>query len=136
MGSTVSEASPKRSNQRPDLNAFRVAMLTLSADMRTGDTVLSLFDPTTAKIHKQTYGADQLAQILPIPASFQSSSHVLKYKWWEQRLHTMADNVTVDVNDEAKTIVMHLHAPAAPSQTGSVRDVLTGPAVAGSTISL
>ena len=93
-------------------------MLTLSADMKTGDMVLSLFDPSTAKIHKQTYGSEQLASILPVPASFHSSSHVLKYKWWEQRLHTMADNVTVDVDDDAEAITMHLHAPAATG-TGS-----------------
>ena len=115
MGQTQSTSSPQRRVQRPDPNAFRVAMLTLSADMKSGDMTLSLFDPSTAKIHKQTYGAEQLAQILPVPASFHSSSHVLKYKWWEQRLHTMADSVTVDVDDEAKTITMHLHAPTSPS---------------------
>jgi len=112
MGKHASATSPQRRVQRPDPNAFRVAMLTLSADMKTGDMVLSLFDPSTAKIHKQTYGSEQLASILPVPASFHSSSHVLKYKWWEQRLHTMADNVTVDVDDDAEAITMHLHAPA------------------------
>ncbi len=119
MGRSSGAGSPQRRVQRPDPNAFRVAMLTLSADMKSGDMVLSLFDPTTAKIHKQTYGAEQLATILPVPASFHSSSHVLKYKWWEQRLHTMADNVTVDVDDEKETITMHLHAPSSSSAAGT-----------------
>ena len=97
-------------------DAFRVAMLTLAADMSSGDMTLSLFDPSTAKIHKQTYAAAELKRIMPVPASFHSASHVLKYKWWEHRLHTMADQVEVEVDDASGSVTMHLQVPASVAE--------------------
>lgn len=97
-------------------DAFRVGMLTVSADVRIGDVTLTIFDPAADGLRKRLIRAAQLSEVFPGMSSISTVNPVLKFKWWERQLHDIANQVRVYVLDDDSIQIRSAYEVAAENR--------------------